>query len=247
MAEIDERLAVSPDIKRLLAADIESLSDDEKAVVRRARTAIENANRNIDDMVRAEVPTKDREQAEAICNRIKECLFRMRQIDRERSTINYPFWQQRTLVEMTDGALEAHQAFYDAHAKNRAAIYDDYVLYDPNRGEPVMDPETNQPQFERGSINEFMAGFQFWADAAEEYPTLSSSALFDIMLEDARFVKEMVDALGKPWPANFPFQKYIDESGTALQFGLPTSEELKQIEDEHGLPPRPSLDFNDAP
>jgi hypothetical protein len=243
LAEIEQRVSISPDIKRLMAMDIEALTDEEQLLVRRAQVTIEDANKNIDEMVRDAVPPEHREQAEQIYLKIKEAFFRIRMIDRDRMTINFPFWQQRTRVEMTDAALDAHQSFYDGHQKNRDGVYDDFIAYDAAVGQPVIDQATQQPQLEPGAISEFITGFQFWADAAEENPTLSSSALFDIMLEDAAKVKEMLDALGRPWPKDFPFQKYIDETGAGAQYGLPTSDSIKQMEDEHGLPPRPSLDF----
>jgi hypothetical protein len=52
----------------------------------------------------------------------------------------------------------------------------------------------------------------------------------------------MVKALRKPWPKNFPFQDYIDGNPSiALRYGLPTREQLEQLEQADDLPVRPSL------
>lgn len=247
MAKIEEQVSIPADVKRMMALDWDLLDEYQKIAVREAQVKIEQADQTIDFRVKEAVPAKDKEKAEDLYLKISEAFIRIRKIDRDRMTINYPFWQQRTLVEMSDGALEAHQSFYDAHQKNKDAIYEDYVPLDPETNLPVIDPATSQPKTERGSISEFNAGFQFWADAARVHPSLSNSALFDIMLEDAGLIREMVDALGKPWPKNFPFQDYVDQNpGIAQQYGLPSSAELEQIEQATGLPFRPSLDFQSA-
>lgn len=243
MAEIEPELDFSDEVKRLLTLDIETLNEYEKLKVRQAQSKIEESSQAIDERVLAAVAPADREEAETVYLKLKEAYLRIRKIDLERKTINYPFWQQRTTVEMSDEALDAHQAFYDAHRKNRDGIYDDFVAYNPEFHRPTIDGSATPP-VEPGAIREFIDGFQFWANAANVYPDLSSSALFDIMLEDAKLVREMVDALGQPWPKNFPFQRYIDENpGPAAQYHLPTSAELQQFEEESGLPPRPSLDL----
>lgn len=241
--EIERSLSISDEERRLMETEIDQLNEYDRIKVRQVLVRIEDANRNIDETVLAAVPAADREKADAIYQKIKEAFVRIRRIDLDRQTINFPFWQQRTLVEMTDEALEAHQSFYDGHAKNRSANYDDYVLYDSAANKPVLDEVTGDPVMELGSISEFNEGFRFWSDAASKHPSLSSSALFDIMLEDAVLVREMVDALGKPWPKNFAFQDYIDQNAAAAaQHGLPTSSQLADQADSTSLPPRPSLD-----
>ncbi len=244
MAEIEQRISISPEVRQLMAMEMDALDEYQKIAVRQALVRIEEANQSVDSTVLAAVPHGDREKAEAISSKINDAYIRIRLIERDRATINYPFWHERTLVERTDEALEAHQSFYDAHDKNREAIFGDYVQYDAALNQPVIDETTGEPQIERGAISEFNAAFQFWADAANVHPSLSTSALFDIMLEDAGRVKEMVDALGRPWPRNFPFQDYVDENpAIATRYNLPTSTQLKAMEDEFGLPPRPSLDL----
>ena len=244
LAEIDNQISVSPEERRLINLDIETLSEDEKLKARLAMARIEMANKTVDESVLQAVKSADRLVADELYLKIKQAYFRLHVIELDRSTINYQYWKDRTFLEMSDEALVAHQSFYDAHDKYRAAIYDDFVAFDKQQLHPMLD-SNGVARIERGAIASFIAGFQFWADVSKNYPSLGSSAFFDIMLEDAGRVREMVDALGRPWPKDFPFQAFIDANpSVAASYRLPNSESLKLDAQSGALPMRPSLEVN---
>jgi hypothetical protein len=243
LADIETQINLTEEDKRLLNASSEALTEEEHVKARAVMARVQRANQNIDEMVLAAVAHEDLSDAKQAYNRIADAYNRLRVIDLDRSTINYQFWKERTAVEMSDGALEAHQAFYNAHEKHRSARYADYVAFEPRTSQVKNStaPAAKVP----GAISDFIAGYKFWAEAAKTSPSLENSALFDIMLEDARLVREMTDALGVSWPARFPFQRYVDEHPeTAMRYGLPTTEDLIRSGHDPTVPARPSLDFS---
>jgi hypothetical protein len=243
--ELEGQISLTDHERQLLATDVELLSDEDKLAARLVRVRMDAANRMMDETVLDAVALDERGAAERVYVKIKDAYFRLRMIDQDRGTINYEFWKDRTDVEKTDEALDAHQDFYDARRKHRSALFDDFVAYDAETQQPVTDPSGGSAMIERGAIEEFVAGYQFWADAADTYDSLKSSALFDIMLEDARLVKEMLDALGKPWPRDFPLQQYIDANQEiANSMGLPIGPRQAPSDELDGLPRRPSLNLN---
>ncbi len=245
LAESEAIVALTPEEKRLMNANTETLTESEKLKARRAFVRVEEANLTVDDSVLAAVSKEDLAVAQMVYARIKDEINRMRTIDKDRGTINYQFWKDRTFLEMSAGALDAHQSFYVAHEKHRSAIYDDYYVFDKQANSPNLDNTGGKLAKELGSIDEFIAGYRYWADVSGAYPSLESSALFDIMLEDASKVREMLVAIGQPWPKDFPFQKFIDSnSSVAAKFGLPVSSDIEQLELRLGLPARPSLELN---
>lgn len=126
------------------------------------------------------------EQAKKLAEEVLRLDYIAHAIDRDRGTINFPYWRNRCRMEMTDSALEGRRLLYQAKQ-----LYDDAAL-----------PEARQA---------YEQGFVEWHKTFEAFPeTLEDGIGADDMIEAIKGYAEVLKKLDAPFPEDFILQNVLE-------------------------------------
>jgi hypothetical protein len=215
----------SEEDKALMKMSAEELPDMDLRRYQSMKKAIENLSSGIDAEIANEVENEENlVTAQKFALEIATLNEQIKTIYKDSSTVNYSYWRARNEAESTDLCVQARQALWDAEKMWRQSIYDDEFDFDFKTKEKTV--------IKLGAISLYLDAFQKWQevyDAGDK--ELMSGVMATEMVETIKKFEDMLNLTNRPWPENFPLQRFIDYRWTELGIGdgLMTSELIEEM------------------
>ena len=220
----DLRDSIRLDERQLVALDIpaDERSEEEALIAANAEEIILKRSRGIDSQIAENATPENLENARRLAKRIDEVMQKMKFVESYSGTVNYKYWNVRSLTESKNGTVSARKAMWLAQERKRASIFDDEYKFDPKTGEKKI--------VKKGAIQLFEEAFSQWKKVLDDSPSddadLVDGEMVDDLMDACGEYYDMLRVTGREWPVDFPFQDFIDTRATNGDDNLPTSQDV---------------------
>lgn len=198
-------------------------SEEESIVAAAAEKEVQKKSRGVDNAIAEKAAPAKLSEARRLARRISEVMLKMQYTDSYTETINYKYWDVRSITEARDVTMEARQAMWRAAEMKRASVFDDEYLFDPESAEREV--------VKKGAIQLFDEAFEKWKvvldDPRVQTKDLVVGEVVDEIMEAAGEYYDMLRITGREWPENFIFQDFVDARAEMDQDSLPTSQDVR--------------------
>ena len=217
--------------KMLAELPADQFSSDEQQRWRFLTNSLKNELAQLDQRIAAEAAKENLVAATELASEIARKQRELKTINRDHSTVNFPYWDSRTRTESEKATVVAQQALHDAEQKWKQSIYEDEFDYDYRIKKKTIT--------RKGAITLYNEAFEYWQPIMTANPKLIDNQLGDLLVDHIKEYQKMLDFTNREWPKDFAMQQFIDDrSQSGERDQLPTTAMLKAFaddEDEDGM------------